>query len=322
MNYDEFKNVLQEKIQSNFLQQIDFISHIVHKTNETLDALTLHFAGQDVSCTIYPEKMYTDYKNGMSISAIANNVAAAVTSDRYPNIPEITPENAEKSISFSLINAEKNKNLLQNCPYHRVHDMAAVPRWHLPDGASFLVNNSLMQTLKMTKEEILDIAQKNTETAEYTCKGINEVIREIMKSDGMDDEFLDEMLPTQQIPFYIVTNQSGADGSCAVLSDSFMQKVAGKIGSDEIYMLPSSRHEMIAVNPDVIADTPELKAMVMSVNSNPDIIKKEDFLSDSVYKYNAQTHSISVCDSNGLFPDRTAGMENIKPAISKGRTRV
>lgn len=322
MNYEEFKNELQSEIQSNFMQQIDFISHIVHKTNETLDALTLRLAGQDVSCTIYPEKMYADYKNGVSISDIADGVSAAVSKNKYPDIPEITPENAEKCISFSLINAEKNKNLLQLCPYHRVHDMAAVPRWHISDQESFLVTDRVMQMLRMTKEEVLDIAQKNTESAEYTCKGINEVMREIMKSNGMDDEFLDEMLPTQQIPFYIITNQSGADGSCAVLSDSFMQQVAGQIGSDEIYMLPSSRHEMIAVNPDGIADTSELKAMVMSVNGNPDIIKKEDFLSDSVYKYNVQTHSISVCDSNGLFHDRTAGMENIKPAISKGRSRV
>lgn len=53
--------------------------------------------------------------------------------------------------------------------------------------------------------------------------------------------------------------------------------------------------------------------MVMSVNNNPDIINKEDFLSDSVYKYNAKTHSISVCDSNGLFHDKSAAIKNSGP---------
>lgn len=34
------------------------------------------------------------------------------------------------------------------------------------------------------------------------------------------------------------------------------------------------------------------------------MIQNEDFLSNSIYKYNAKTHSISVCDSKGLFHDK------------------
>lgn len=79
---------------------------------------------------------------------------------------------------------------------------------------------------------------------------------------------------------------------------------------------------MIAVNPDVITDTAELKNLVMSVNSNPDVLREQDFLSDSVYKYNANTHLISVCDSNGLFHDNAVGKDNIKQTISKGRGRI
>lgn len=79
---------------------------------------------------------------------------------------------------------------------------------------------------------------------------------------------------------------------------------------------------MIVVNPNVVSDTSELKDLVMSVNSNPEVLRAEDFLSDSVYKYNANTHSISVCDSNGLFHDRAAAKDTMKQAISKGRGRI
>lgn len=322
MNYEEFKSELQEEIQANFLQHIDFMSHVVSKTNETLDALTMKFEGQDVACTIYPKQMYTDYKNGVSVSDIADGVSASISMNRYPEVPEITPENAEKCISFSLVSMEKNGQMLQDCPYKKVHDMAAIPRWHVSDNASFLVTNEIMQMLRMTKEEILDIARRNTESAEYTCKNMADVMREIMENEGMNAELMAEMFPMVKLPFYIVTNPKCTDGSCAILSDSFMQQTAEQIGNDEVYLLPASRHEMIAVNPNVITDTSELKDLVMSVNRNPDVLKAADFLSDSVYKYNANTHSISVCDSDGLFHDRSTAKNSVKQNINKGRSRI
>lgn len=323
MNYDEFKNELQEEIQSNFLQHIDFISDTVTKTNMTLDALTMRFEGQDIACTIYPEQMYDDYKNGVSISNIANGVSMSVSEhlDRRPEMPELTPENAKNSISFSLINIEKNKEMLKNCPYKELHDMAAVPRWHMSD-ASFLVNNSLIQQLRMTKEEILEIAQRNTESAEYSCTGMDDIMREIAAEQGISEEFLDELFPTPEPPFHLITNKNRYDGSCAMLSDSFMQRAAEQMGCDEIYLLPASRHEIITVNPDVVTDTTELKDLVMSVNGNSNLVRTEDFLSDSIYKYNAKSHSISVCDNNGLFHDKTVGKDTEKQSINKGRGRA
>lgn len=240
MNYEKFKSELQEEIQANFLQHIDFISQTVHKTNETLDALILRFEGQDIAYTVYPEKMYDDYKSGVPVSDIADYVSASVSMDRYPEMPEITPENAEKCISFSLVNIEKNKQMLQDCPYKKIHDMAAVPRWHVSDNTSFLVTNNLMQLLRMTKEEILDIAQRNTESANYTCRGMNEVMKQFMEDEAMDEELIAEMFLMAEPPFYIITNENCTDGSCAILSDSFMQRTAEQIGNDKIYLLPAA----------------------------------------------------------------------------------
>lgn len=322
MNYEEFKNELQEEIQANFLQHIDFLSQTINKTNETLDALTLRFEGQDIASTIYPEKMYEDYKNGISVSEIADGVSVSVSMNKHPKMPEITPENAEKCISFSLINMEKNKHLLEECPYKEIHDMAAIPRWHVSDNTSFLVSNNLISLLRLTKEEILDIAQRNTESAEFICKGMDDVMKDVLSSEGMDDELIAEMFPMKEPPFHIITNPNFTDGSCAILSDSFMQKTAEQIGNDEIYLLPASRHEMIAVNPNVITDTAELKDLVMSVNRNPDVLRTEDFLSDSIYKYNANTHLISVCDGNGLFHDKPTVKDNMKQTANRGRGRI
>lgn len=318
MNYDEFKNCLIEEIQANCEKAIIFTDEIVTKANEVLEGLTMRFEGDMVAPTIYPQKLYANYQQGVPISKMAEAVSSSLLID-VPEIPKLTLDNAEKSISFSLINKEKNKHLLEGCPYKEVHDMAAIPRWHISDEASFVVNNNIMQKLRLTKEEVLDIAQRNTEAGNYICKNMNEILRDIMIEDGMPEELASEMFPMDQIPFYVISNEKKQDGSCAVLSDSFMQRAAEKVGAEELYLLPSSRHEMLAADSNVVDDPAELKKMVVSVNGNPNVIKAEDFLSNSIYKYNALKHSLSVCDSNGIFHDKGTEKSISKQPISRGR---
>lgn len=318
MDYEEFKTNLQEEIQSRSLRHIEFTIEAVTKTNEMLEGLVLRFEGQAIAPTIYPQRMYDAYKDGVSLSEIVDHISPTIFNISYfPPIPELIPENAEKSISFSLVNKDKNKELLKQCPYREVHDMAAIPKWHVTDEASFVVNNNVMQKLRLTKEEVLDIAQRNTESASYVCKRLDDMVRDILANDGVDEDDISELLPMGSSPLYIISNPQKLDGSCAVLSDSFMQKTAEQIGADELYLLPSSRHEMLAIDAHSVTDSSNLKAMVMDVNSNPNIIQNEDFLSNSIYKYNAKTHNISVCDSKGLFHDKET-LSSAKPNISKG----
>ena len=321
MNYDEFKERLKQEIQAHFEKQITFVEGVVNKTNELLESLTIRFEDQMTAPTIYPQKIYEDYQEGMPFSQIAEGISASLMTASI-EVPELIIENAQKSISFSLLNKEKNKQLLKDCPYREIHDLAAIPRWHISDGkseASFVVNYNVMQHLRLTKEEVLDIAQKNTESADYFCKNMDDILKDIMIQDGIPEEIAEEFFPEGQLPIFVISNQNKFDGSCAVLSDSFMQSTAEKIGSEELYLLPSSRHEMLALNADGVDNPAILKTMVADVNSNPDVIRAEDFLSNSIYKYNAVTHSLSVCDSKGLFHDKGFQKENIKQTIGRGR---
>lgn len=319
MNYEDFKEALQEEIQSKSLQHIEFTNEIVTKTNEQLEGLVLRFEGEAISPTIYPRNMYESYKDGLSVQDIVTFISPTLFDKKcYPPLPELTPENAEKSISFFLINKEKNKELLKQCPYKEVHDLAAVPKFHVSQEASFVVNNNVMQYLRMTKEEILDIAQKNTESTAFECKRLEDLVKDILVEDGVDKQEIDEILPMEKSPLHIISNPQRLDGSCAILSDSFMQKAAEQIGTDELYLLPSSRHEMLAIDSHIVADSTHLKATVMEVNNDPNAIYEEDFLSNSIYKYNATTHSISMSDNKGLFHDNKESIKNDKPSISKG----
>ena len=72
MNYEEFKTELQEKIQEKFLQNIEFVSEMVSLTNETVEGMVLKFEGSEgIDISIYPEKLYEQYKDGITIPEMA-----------------------------------------------------------------------------------------------------------------------------------------------------------------------------------------------------------------------------------------------------------
>lgn len=319
MNYEDFKVTLQEEIQANIDRPINFIETVSTQINETVDSIILKLEDEHVAPIIHPEKLYADYRAGIPLRMIAGSIADMVMkTEDYPRIPQFTPENAKKSVSLALINKAKNQKMLETCPYKEVLDLAAVPRWYT-DRGSFLVDNDMVHMLQMTKEEVLGIAQKNTESAQYMCRDINGVIRDAMIADGMDAELVDELYPLREPSLYVLTNRAGTDGSCAVLSDKFMKEVAEHLGAEALYLLPSSRDEMLAVSPAIAGDIEQLKDIVMAVNRDPNAVHPDQVLSDSVYCYNAKTNSLSLCDSMRLKHEEPA--QAVKHTDSRRRGR-
>lgn len=297
MDYETFKGSLQEKIQSYVSRPITFIDTVSSKINETQEALALRLDGEKAAPLIYPQKLYEYYRAGVPLSAIAAAGADIVKrTSEYPPIPALTPENARKCIRFALINKERNQKLLETCPYKEVLDLVAVPRWYT-DRGSFLVGDIIMQMLGMTEEEILSIAERNTESEQYVCRNTNNVIRESMLAEGVDVELLDELFPAGKSQLYVLTNRTGTDGSCAILSDRFMQEAARQLETDELCLVPSSRNEMIAAAMTDAGVPERLKHLLYSANRDPAAMQPCEILSDSVYTYNAITHSLSVYSS-------------------------
>lgn len=294
MDYEAFKRTLQEKIQALVDKPINFIETESVGINETQEGLILKLDGENAAPIIYPEMLYDDYRAGIPLSMIAASIADTVRKTyEYPKTPELTLENAQKCIRFALINRERNRKLLETCPFKELLDLAAIPRWYT-DRGSFLVDRDIQQILGLTEKDVLRIAERNTESEHYICKNIKSMIREAELAAGTGAELLDELYLARKSPLHILTNQTGIDGSRAILSDQFLQEVAQRLGADELCLLPSSRDEMLAADIAVIGDIEWLRYAVMQTNRDPGAVQTRNILSDSVYSYNARTHSLSV----------------------------
>lgn len=318
MNYDDFAMNYMKQLQAALeSQRIELHREPKNKVNVTMDGLMFRYPASNIGPIMYLEDKYELYQNGYSVQEIVKQTLEQLENiqSHVPNMPELTEESARKNLYCALISAEENKKLLENVPYQRFNDLAVVARFRVDDDASFLVTDNLYSTFQMTAEEILEQAYKNTEQQGFTCHNMEEILKEMLISEGMPEEHVNKIIETQatNCPMYVLTNQRKTDGAVAIIFKDVLEKVHQKIGED-FYILPSSRHEVILMPKSTVNDVQELKQLVEEVNGTE--IKKTDKLSDHVYQYDSVAKKVSIAD----VPEQVK-KEVIESQITKSHTR-
>jgi len=72
-----------------------------------------------------------------------------------------------------------------------------------------------------------------------------------------------------------------------------MDRITAKFG--DVYVIPSSVHETLIVPKDAVDDVSELERMVRDVNASE--VRPEDQLSNNVYEYDSETHTLKIAGS-------------------------
>lgn len=91
---------------------------------------------------------------------------------------------------------------------------------------------------------------------------------------------------------YILTNTKKINGASSLLFNHVFREFANKV-EDDLYILPSSIHEVLIVQArGYSSDLPELAAMVRDVNNTE--VAVDEILSYSVYKYSRDTDTLDI----------------------------
>lgn len=175
-----------------------------------------------------------------------------------------------KKIIASIVNAQKNEELLKTVPHRRLLDLAIIYRVmeKEEDGNAFItINNIALKKLGLSEEELHTIAYKNTE--------------EILPWESKELENM----------FWVVSNKERCLGAFGSFVDmNLLKSIADEMNVTQIYILPSSLHETFIV--PTIHSVDYLKTVVEDANRN--VLKEKDFLSDNVYIYDVDTNNISI----------------------------
>jgi len=148
-----------------------------------------------------------------------------------------------------------------------------------------------MELWKTTWEELDRYATEQTEKQNPSY-----IFDMVDMATEMLEKAVDVELPDFEIPhgqMYVITNQERYFGAAVLLYKDVFKNFATE-KEEDLYILPSSTHEVIVI-PASLAQyqgIKGLKEMVKEVNSTH--VEPEEFLSDNIYFYDRQTDSIKI----------------------------
>ena len=304
MNYEIFKEVVAEKFKSYLperYQDMELRVESVNKVNRVMDGITLidKTVEKNVSPTIYINNMYDHYLNTENLQKVLQDAAESMDKAflEAPKAGILDMDNARDNIVFQVVNTMQNEDMLRDMPHRDYQDLSIIYRWVVAVDdrgvQSTVVRDNLAKQLGMTEADLFKCAVENTRSIlPPVVKSMNDVMKEMFMSDGMPVEIADMML--EELPadrtMWIISNEKGINGAGSMLYEDVLHKLAMQLETD-LYLLPSSVHECIAVSVDM-GDPYELAEMVNEINMSQ--VALEERLSNQVYHYDKDARRLTL----------------------------
>ena len=309
MNYDSFVSTMKQIIEKRMGEGYDISIYKVIKNNSLeLDSLVVLQEGRNIAPNIYLMPYYESYLEGTTIDDVADRLCGVYQYGSVQNVDDdfcYTLKEMKPYIFYRLVSFDKNIKLLEEVPHIRYLDLAIT--FHClvrsdEDGIGTIrITNEHMKLWDVSLGEIKELAVANTERLfPATIKSMEEVLMGMLSGElvlaGGDNpmadltpKLIDDLKNPCQQEMYILTNQKGINGASCMLYGDVIRTFASHINSD-LYILPSSIHEILLVpqTPDMKKET--LSKMVEEVNQTQ--VAREEVLSDKVYFFSRELNSI------------------------------
>lgn len=234
------------------------------------------------------------------------------------SIDNIDPTKLPNNVTLKLINTEQNKELLENVPHREFEDLSIIYSWTISmkeEGVySTIVTNDMAEGIGFSEDELYQRACENTKRLfPAEIRSMADVVTDMMLSEAMDsmpedirdtidgesmeefkeniiEEMMEEMDADTPYPMYVISNREHYYGAAEMLFSENLDKVS-EIFHDDLYILPSSINEVIAV-PSKDCNAEELADIVAGINMNQ--VALEERLSNQVYFYDSRERKLSI----------------------------
>lgn len=215
-------------------------------------------------------------------------------------------EKIEKNIDMSMLQSfdsvrdrvygrlmpfSDNKERLRTSPTLRWNNLIIEYRILIGQGEQGIVSagidNAMLNRWGIGKAKLISEATENTKKIfPYEARTMKEILEE-RYNVSLEEMGIGEMEEDEQM--IIMSNSQNVDGAICMTDADFSKSVSEKyFGGRNFFILPSSRHEVIAVSKNFKAG--EMLNMVSEINKT--VLDKSDYLSTSVYEYDAARRKV------------------------------
>ncbi|MEE1037925.1 MAG: DUF5688 family protein [Eubacterium sp.] len=261
----------------------------VTKVNLSLDGLTIRKQGENIAPTIYLNQYFNQFNDGRAMDDIVQDIIRVYENNQPENIMNVFKtedfydfDKMKEKIVLKVINTERNLDLLEQVPCLDMEGLGLSVVFYVSlmtgeQSAGILIKNEHLKLWEKTVSDLLTVAEVNTNRMHaFVVKSMNEVLSGMF---GFEEDLIPEDVPA----LYVLTDENKTFGASQLYLKDKIREFAKKNDCD-VYILPSSVHELLLLRADFPNIEPEhLKQMVCEVNSTE--VSDEDFLCDGAFKY-------------------------------------
>lgn len=326
MNFTLFTASLVKGLQEKMGNDYKVFSNLVKKNNGIeLTGIIVEEKNCNTSPTIYVDDFYENYQEGVSIEEIVEALYRIFHKSRFQESVDLSNftsfDSAKKQIAFKVVNYEKNWELLKEIPHKVFYNLAIIFYYAVQEPpfcgkASILIQNSHLKSWGITLEELYKEAMINTPVMfPAQIENIEDVMLGMLEGslkrdyDGKKekreisleitgDKWIDGLLmklqedlknDTDRIPMYVLSNKQKLQGAACMFYPEILRKFANENKCD-LYILPSSIHEVILLPAESDTSRENLLDMVTEINRTQ--VEECEILADSVYFYERNSDKI------------------------------
>lgn len=322
MVFDEFKYIIAESI-TRYLKECDVdevrLTDITKNNDTKKTGILVMEKNESITPAIYLEDYFAGYQEGQDLEDILLDIAACFeeSKQRGKSIYErdyndlMDYEKIRDQIILRAVGLLNNQEYLEDKIYDVKKDMALVYFILLEKAESNLqtcaIHQGMLDSYGVSKNEISELAMENTQRLfPPTIKSMEDVLNEMILPDCQADhksfeQSLCEMSQTGvgDIPcMLILSNEDCINGATSMFYPDILETITKELGTD-VYVLPSSIHEVILVPKNGEIRENQLTNMVREVNATQ--VDDQEVLTNHTYEYCREVGELTI-----------AGQEKVK----------
>jgi len=281
---------------------------ITKQNDIELTAICLTPEDSKIGRNYYLEDLFLQYQSGRTITEIAADILRVNRNDSFftdstlitPFISRLSSYDFIRNHLFvRLLNLKSNNKYLSDKIYQpyleneNSHELAICLCIQVPelknDNGIITVTHHLRNHWDVTDEELFENALLNTEAINgCSIRNMYEVLTSL--ADVADTlETLNQI--TTEPAMYVMTNNNSFNGATTILFPNILKSFADEKGCD-IYIIPSSTHEVILVPDNGTIDAASIQDMILQVNQT--VISPSEILSNQLFYYSRTDNRISI----------------------------
>lgn len=245
--------------------------------------------GDCMGTLVYLDEIFSEEPSEADVDRIADQIAEIGCQEKPVDQAGVKKflnwDYARSRLVVRLVNAKWNSESLKGIPHRDFLDLEVTYSLLLNDYEesgmiTASVTDQMFRLWGVSEEELYMTALENMR------KRLPESCRSIASVIGIEED-------ENEAPLYVLSNSGGAHGAAALLYSDAPRKMAERNDCD-VYILPSSVHEVLLLPANNLEGRNEAEMLAMVRTINRTQVERQDWLSDNIYRYCRTSGEIAV----------------------------